>query len=145
MTRDDDGLEAIGREECIELLRHAHIGRVATSIGALPVVLPVAYVIDGDAIVFAAGEHTQLAAGARNNVVAFEVDHVCDDHGWSVLATGHAHVVADPERVHRLRLAGPKPWVANTPAFFLEIVPELLTGRRMSVVRDALSTAVGPA
>lgn len=142
MTRVDEGMETLERSECLDLLRSAHIGRVATTIGALPVVVPVTYVTDGDTIVFAAGEHTKLAAATRNQVVAFEVDHLNGDGGWSVLATGHAHVIADSDRVHRLRLTGPKPWVANTPAFFLEVVPELLTGRRMSSVRDVNSTAV---
>ncbi len=74
MEIDRNGLEVLNREECLRLLRHATLGRVAITSGALPQVLPVNFRLFGDRIVFRTGLGTKLDAATSNNVVAFEVD-----------------------------------------------------------------------
>jgi uncharacterized protein len=95
----DDGLELLSEAECHDLLAHHAVGRVAVTVGGLPAVFPVNYVVvDGD-IVFKTGEGTKLSAALRHAVVAFQVDEIdrLYHEGWSVLAVGTAEVVTDPD------------------------------------------------
>jgi uncharacterized protein len=128
----DDGLEMLSEAECHDLLAHHSVGRVAVTVGGLPAVFPVNYVIvDGD-IVFKTGEGTKLAAALRHAVVAFQVDEIdrLYHEGWSVLAVGTAEVVTDPDDLDpdQLPLA---PWAGGTRSHVVRIRPELVSGRRI--------------
>jgi hypothetical protein len=85
-------LTELSREECFALLATQVVGRVAVATpGEAPIVIPVNFVLDGDAIVFrsSAGTKLHLLAG---NPVSFQVDGVDPNRrrGWSVLAWGKA-------------------------------------------------------
>jgi nitroimidazol reductase NimA-like FMN-containing flavoprotein (pyridoxamine 5'-phosphate oxidase superfamily) len=72
----DEGLEILTEDESRELLATAVVGRVAISVGALPVVLPVNFgVLDGD-VVFATGEGLKLRSAMDDTMVGFEVDDI---------------------------------------------------------------------
>ena len=47
------GLEELDRDECLRLLRSATLGRLAVVIGGQPLVFPVNFTLDGDAVVSA--------------------------------------------------------------------------------------------
>ena len=89
---DRNGLEVLEREECIALLGSVTVGRIAITSNALPVVLPVNFVLLDDRIVIRTSRGTKLDAATRNTVVAFEVDEIdmVEQTGWSVLVTGVA-------------------------------------------------------
>jgi uncharacterized protein len=91
-TIDRNGLEVLNSDECLRLLATATIGRIGISSGALPVILPINYRVDGDRILFRTGAGTKLDAATRDAVVAFEVDHIDPLYhsGWSVVVTGIA-------------------------------------------------------
>ena len=55
----------LDRDECIDLLARATIGRVALSANALPTVLPVSFRLVDDRVVFHTGR------SAPKNVIAF--------------------------------------------------------------------------
>ena len=55
MEIDRDGLEVLDRAECFRLLDGGGLGRIAVTSGALPLVMPVAYVMDGETIIVATG------------------------------------------------------------------------------------------
>ena len=101
------------------------LGRVAISRGALPEIVPVAYRLVGEDVVFVAGIGCESLAGvAHGKVVSFEVDRIdpVTRAGWSVLAVGmarqldeagldapssgalHSQPLAIPPAVHPLRL-----------------------------------------
>jgi len=92
MTTDRNGLEVLGTDECLRLLRSASLGRIGITSRALPVILPVNYRVDDRWILFRTSPGTKLDAATRNAVVAFEVDQVDPVYhsGWSVLVTGVA-------------------------------------------------------
>jgi nitroimidazol reductase NimA-like FMN-containing flavoprotein (pyridoxamine 5'-phosphate oxidase superfamily) len=82
--------EEIPPEDCLILLDLAYVGRIGVSVQALPVILPVNYVMHEGDVVFRTSSGTKLAAATAGAVVAFEVDHH-DAHGtrgWSVLLQG---------------------------------------------------------
>ena len=94
-------IESLTREECLQLLRIAQVGRVGVSLGALPIILPVNFaVLDGGIVFRTTGGTKPLATAAAGTVVAFEVDHYGPDgrSGWSVLVQGVARTLDSAEQ-----------------------------------------------
>jgi nitroimidazol reductase NimA-like FMN-containing flavoprotein (pyridoxamine 5'-phosphate oxidase superfamily) len=134
MERDRNGLEILGRDECLQLLAGSSVGRVAVSVGALPVILPVNFLCDGDRILIRTGEGTKLAAAARDAVVAFEIDHVdpFSHAGWSVCVTGVAREIRDDKELTRIAALPLPHWTPNGVGHVVAISLELVTGRRIT-------------
>jgi nitroimidazol reductase NimA-like FMN-containing flavoprotein (pyridoxamine 5'-phosphate oxidase superfamily) len=132
-TVDRNGLEILDRDECLRLLANAHVGRLALSIDALPVILPVNFVVHEEQVVFRTAPGTKLSAGTRNSVVAFEADAIdpMRHEGWSVVVTGRAHEVVDVKRIGRLSLLPLRPWAPGTRDHFIAIDTDRITGRRL--------------
>jgi uncharacterized protein len=133
--RDSEGLEVLGRQECLALLGVAVIGRIVFTDRALPAVRPVNFVLSGGDIVIRTGPGSKLAAAARDAVVAFEVDDfdAVSGTGWSVVVTGQARVVAGAGELDRLRALPLWVWAPGERGHFLAIRPELICGRRIPV------------
>ena len=115
--------------ECLRLLAGERLGRVAITVRALPVILPVRFALDGDEIVFRAPSGGVLAEATRHAVIAFEADgSEPGGSSWSVLATGLArHLVErDAQAVTSL-----PPWSSESDVF-VALTPQLLSGRRLS-------------
>jgi nitroimidazol reductase NimA-like FMN-containing flavoprotein (pyridoxamine 5'-phosphate oxidase superfamily) len=133
-------VEILNAEQCAELLLQMPIGRIGISIGALPVILPVNYSMDGDAIVFRTIRGTKLAAATSKTVVAFEVDSYENDgrSGWSVLVQGIASEVTDPRDLEREPIAALEAWaLAERADHVVRIWPQIMSGRRFSHRRGA--------
>jgi nitroimidazol reductase NimA-like FMN-containing flavoprotein (pyridoxamine 5'-phosphate oxidase superfamily) len=131
MEIDRDGLEVLDRAECLRLLAGAAVGRIAGTSGALPVVLPVGFALDGDCIVVETGRGTTLDSATSDSVVAFEVDnlHERGHSGWTVMVTGVAEEVTDEGEISRLRrlLRCAGEWREER---FVRISSEIVSGRR---------------
>jgi nitroimidazol reductase NimA-like FMN-containing flavoprotein (pyridoxamine 5'-phosphate oxidase superfamily) len=95
----------IETEECWRLLRSAEFGRVAVTMGAMPVILPVFYVVVDESVVFHTTAGTKMRAATSQTVVAFEADQFDPDkdEGWSVLLQGVAREVTDAGELNRVR------------------------------------------
>ena len=125
------GIEVIDEDECLRLLANEEIGRVAVVIGATPMILPVNYSLDGDAIVFRTMPGSRLDVGQGH--AAFEVDHFdrrCHS-GWSVLVTGHLEHLSwyhakEMQRVQQLPVT---PWAAGERNLWMRLRPSFVTGR----------------
>lgn len=128
----DEGLEVLDEEECRCLLAGARVGRVAISQGAVPVVLPVNFVVVGTDVMFFTGPGLKLKAALEGRPVAFEVDRIdVERHmGWSVLVTGPLSP-ADPSARPRAEALGLYPWVAGDRHHLVRIRPEFISGRRI--------------
>jgi nitroimidazol reductase NimA-like FMN-containing flavoprotein (pyridoxamine 5'-phosphate oxidase superfamily) len=128
----DEGLEILDDRECLRLLRTVRVGRVALSQGALPVVLPVTFVLVGSDIFFFTGPGLKLTAAEAGESVTFEADEidVAAERGWSVLAVGPA-AVADQIARARVEALGLYPWPAGERHHLVRIRPEFLSGRRL--------------
>lgn len=130
---DRNGLEVLDREECLALLATATLGRIGVTMGALPRVFPVNFWFDGGRILVRTGPGTTLDAALRHSVVAFEVDDVdpLGHAGWSVMVTGEAHAIDDPEALDELRHAPLPHWARRPDDPVLVIDAALVTGRRL--------------
>ena len=128
------GIEVIGRDECLELLRADVVGRVAVAPHGAPIVLPVNYAMDGDHVVFRTGPGSKLSAAGRSPA-CFEIDGFDRDAhtGWSVLVQGRLEEVTEHQRVDlsRMRSTGVSPWIPEGRDHWMRIVPGWISGRRV--------------
>jgi nitroimidazol reductase NimA-like FMN-containing flavoprotein (pyridoxamine 5'-phosphate oxidase superfamily) len=128
------GIELIDRALCLRLLANDEIGRLAVVSGGAPVVFPVNYVLDGEAIVFRTAPGTKLEAVGRSPV-CFEIDAFdrSTRHGWSVVVSGRLEEVDEhaSKEYARVRALGVSPWAEGERDHFLRLVPERITGRRV--------------
>ncbi len=101
------------REACFTFLGQVSTGRVGISIDALPVVLPLQFVLSEKALWVQTVRGTKLDAALRGAVVAFQADAGDPTTGthWSVLVQGMATEIDEPPGRRRAqRLDGP--WTA---------------------------------
>jgi len=127
-------------QRCWELLATASVGRVALSVRALPVVVPVQYYLSGQRLAVCLG-HQQIPERALDQtVIAFTADAIDSvaRSGWVVQVQGHAGI------------AGPR--FGNkcgypAAAQLVEIIPHVLTGYYMDVcpIIDCLLQGAAPA
>lgn len=130
---DRNGLAVLDREACLRHLAEATFGRIAVTMGALPVVLPVNYRFVDGRIVLRTTVGTKLEAATAGAVVAFEIDEVdpMDHRGWSVLVTGTARLVEDDGELARYRAAGVPRWAPHGADRYVAIEPEIVSGRAL--------------
>jgi len=116
-------------EDGLALLRRGGepVGRLALCVAGEPLIFPLNYTLDGDAVVFRTQVGTKLAGIARS-LATFEVDHIdADGQGWTVSLEGLAQEVLDADpaalraRVDALPLdtwpGGDRPHVVRITAF----------------------------
>ena len=130
----NDGFRELEQQECLRLLTKVPVGRIVHTRQALPAVLPVNFCMDVDgAVVLRTSADSELVRAIDGAVVAFEADEVdAQVHsGWSVVVTGSATVVTDPDEHDRLARTGPSSWAPSPREVFVRIEPELVTGREL--------------
>lgn len=133
---DSANLAGLPRDECLRLLASQEVGRLAVVEGHQPLVFPVNYVLDGEAIVIRTATGTKLYAATRGPV-AFEVDEIDREQrtGWSVLVTGLAAEITDldrPDLVQRLRDTTLEPWPEGEKPNLLRLPANEVSGRRIT-------------
>ena len=122
--------------ESLALLGTVPLGRIGFTSKALPVIRPVNHIIDEGSIVIRSHEGAAIMSAARpaeGAVVAYEADAIdLEGHrGWSVVVTGVARLVTDPEEAARYRKLL-RPWATGQADYVIRISPELVTGFRLS-------------
>ncbi|UBU18991.1 pyridoxamine 5'-phosphate oxidase family protein [Nonomuraea gerenzanensis] len=127
----DRRMRELPEAEALRLLAGVPFGRIVFTRHALPAIRPVNHVVVDGRIVIRSGPGTILSAhvAPAEAVVAYEADEL-DGHervGWSVIITGVARPVTDPEEAARLR-AMLTPWVAGEMEQVISIQPEIVTG-----------------
>jgi uncharacterized protein len=130
------GLEVLSRAQCLELLGQVPVGRIVLTVGALPAIMPVNFVLHQGEVIIRTDTGTKLAAAARNAVVAFEVDQLdaTGQQGWSVSLVGRAVEVTAAEQLAELRPLPLRPWAPGERDHYIRIKPELISGRRIAAV-----------
>lgn len=135
MEVDRNGLEVLDRENSLRLLATATLGRVGVTFGALPVVLPVNFRLVDELVVFRTGIGTKLDAATRNHIVAFEADDFepVSHSGWSVVITGMAREVTDPDEMAALSVLPIPRWAPEGNGRTVAISTDLVSGRRVGL------------
>jgi nitroimidazol reductase NimA-like FMN-containing flavoprotein (pyridoxamine 5'-phosphate oxidase superfamily) len=149
--------EIVERKVIEEILKEQEVGRLATSVGDQPYVVPINYVYcDGKIIFHSHKEGTKMANIAKNPRVCFEVDFgeivkaekPCD-YSWrymSVVVKGRVKIISDQEeRLAALRgicekyapgkgmMLTADELMKNPQLILAEIVIEEMTGKRSPV------------
>jgi uncharacterized protein len=145
MKAERDDRQSFSREQCLALVASVSIGRVVYTDQALPAVVPMNFVLDGDEVVIHTGSGSTLVAAIRNAVVAFQVDDFDSDTttGWSVTITGRARLVDDEEEATRLARLPLRPWVPTENGQFIRNPARHVAGHRLGPAStDALDEVV---
>ena len=124
----------LDRAESLHMLGTAQVGRLIFTVNALPAVRLMNFaVVDGVIVLRTAGD-TTIARKIDDVIVAFEVDDldVATSSGWSVVVTGRATLVSDPDLIARYRNVPLRPWAPGERDQFLTITIEILEGHRVS-------------
>ncbi len=122
-------LEPLTEEQCNAHLAVGGVGRIVFLSARGPVALPVNFEFTEGRIVFSTDE--SKAAAIEMQLVGFEVDRVDEamSEGWSVMVTGRAHRIRDPEERQRLGSLDLEAWAGGDRHSLVGIKPEELTGR----------------
>ncbi|MFE9846169.1 pyridoxamine 5'-phosphate oxidase family protein [Streptomyces goshikiensis] len=130
----------LDRSEALRLLSTVSLGRIVFTRHALPDVRPVNHLVVGEDVIVRIHEDGALGSlvapcDVPGVVVAYEADVIdpVTHLGWSVVVTGYARVVADPDEVDRYASLL-RPWVARPMTSALRIRPDLVTGFRLEAV-----------
>lgn len=121
--------------ECRSLIARGGVGRIAFSAVSGPVVLPVNFTVINSSVVVRTSEGSLIEAHGDERA-AFEVDHVDEAlcQGWSVLLQGQAHRVLQPGELRHVRASVKSaPWAGGERDVYVRIVPDQISGRRISV------------
>jgi hypothetical protein len=131
-------LEAMTPIQCRHHLEAGGVGRVIFNTPRGPVALPVNFRFsDGEVLIQTTLAHArELESQDR---IGFEIDRIDDavSEGWSVMVTGFAHQVDDPERLVEHAAAGLSPWAGGYRPALVAIAVDEITGR--VIVHDRLS------
>jgi nitroimidazol reductase NimA-like FMN-containing flavoprotein (pyridoxamine 5'-phosphate oxidase superfamily) len=120
--------------ECWDKLGTHGVGHIALPGDPAPVVLPVNYVVDGHAVLYRTETHGP-AAPAGGTEVSFQADRIDDrrSEGWSVLLSGVAERIEDPEAARRLTEQHPaEPWAGGDRRLWVRVEAAEVTGRRIT-------------
>jgi uncharacterized protein len=134
MYSDGPALKQMTRDECLQLMASAPVGRIIYTRQALPAVELVNFAIYNGDIVIRTDYSGKLAAATRGAVVAFEADKLDPERhvGWSVTVIGQSQEVTDPDEIGRLEQIDLNSWVPGDRQHFIRISPGILNGRRLS-------------
>lgn len=130
-----DGAQLLSDADAMRLLASVDYGRVVFTLTALPAIRVVNHLVDGDRIIIRTRLTSAISAAVRSAdgvVIAYEADSLdpATRTGWSVVATGLAHTLTDPDEVsHYEQLL--RPWV-NHADTVVAIAPAMVTGLQIN-------------
>ena len=127
-------VRTMSRAEALDRLqRHGFVGRVAFVVDGRPMIMPVNYLADSDALVFCTADGTKLSALRDGALVAFEVDdsRPADHSGWSVVVEGTASEITDPDDLEWLRRGPLRSWAVRPSAHWIRVLYGHVSGREI--------------
>ncbi|MGC9541285.1 pyridoxamine 5'-phosphate oxidase family protein [Streptomyces sp. UG1] len=134
MTSAGSRMVELDREESLELLAGVPMGRVGFTHQALPVIRPVNHLVSdgGDIVIRTHAGAALLASASASEVVVYEADEIdaATRTGWSVMVTGTANRVTEPQELSRFN-AELSPWINTEMEHVVRIRAELVTGYRL--------------
>ena len=123
-------LRTLTPEQCTAHLSAGGIGRVIFSTARGPVALPVNFEYSNGDVVLSTDPAKAHALEAQATI-GFEVDRVDDvmSEGWSVLITGRARRIDDPDEILALASLDLESWAGGARHALVAISPTEVTGR----------------
>ncbi|GAA1033626.1 pyridoxamine 5'-phosphate oxidase family protein [Virgisporangium ochraceum] len=128
-------LSTLDAEECMARLASVPFGRVVFTHRALPAIRPVNHIVDRGQVIIRTNLGTAIGSAAgRGTVVAYEADAIdpVTRTGWSVVVTGVAQVITEPDEVARYQ-GLLDAWVDGERNSVIRIPAELVSGYELLV------------
>mgnify|MGYP002735395236 CR=1 FL=1 len=119
----------LDEKESFELLKEHRFGRLAMSVAGLPEIVPINYVVDDERIIFLTSAGNKLLGLTINSEVAFEVDQIHEHQATSVIVKGVARRLENRAEIEFAESLPLYPWVDTEKFYYVEIVPNVITGR----------------
>ena len=135
LLTDRAGLEVLHLGDCFLQLKSVPVGRIGFVEGGEVVILPVNFLVDGQAIVFRAAAGSKLSAVEVGHYVGFEADSydAATRTGWSVVVKGLAEIVESDDEEARLDTLGLSSWGQGAAdPVWVRVRPTSITGRRIA-------------
>ncbi len=132
---EEDPVTELTDVQCWDLLASEEFGRLAYRLVDEVHLVPVNHVVDGGALLFRTTAGGKLLAAALHSEVAFEIDRVEEQVAWSVVVRGRLRRVPE-DRAHRVDDLGLWSWVPTLKYDVVELVPDVVSGRRFRLDRD---------
>lgn len=125
-------MRELSRAEAMRRLGSVPVGRVVFTRHVLPAIRPVNHLVDGGQVIIRSHDGSAIVTAARarmGTVVAYEADEIdpASRTGWSVVVTGLARLVGEPEQVARYQDLL-QPWVAGKMDSIISIDAQAVTG-----------------
>jgi hypothetical protein len=124
-------------DEALGLLADIRLGRIVFTRNALHAIRPVNHIVKGGEIIIRTHGDSAVAGqtsatGIGGVVVAYEADQIDPDtrQGWSVVVTGYARSVKDPDQIARNQ-AMLEPWVEVGMDYAMRTRPDVISGFRL--------------
>ena len=135
LTQPAAGAQRLDEAEAIRLLASISYGRVIFTIKSLPAIRPVNHLVDEGRVIIRTRLTAAISGAVRSSdgvIVAYESDSIDPQTrtGWSIVVTGHAHTITDPDQVLRYEQLL-HPWI-NHADTVVAIEPEIITGFRIA-------------
>lgn len=132
LTQPARGAQRLGDVEAIRLLASVDYGRIVFTFKTLPAIRPVNHLVDEGQLIIRTRLTATAVRSSEGVVVAYEADHIDPQTqtGWSVVVTGRAHTLTDPDQVLRYEQLL-HPWI-NHADTVVAITPEIITGFRIA-------------
>jgi nitroimidazol reductase NimA-like FMN-containing flavoprotein (pyridoxamine 5'-phosphate oxidase superfamily) len=130
--RDANGFAVLDRAACLERLAQRRVASVAITEGALPLVLPALYMLQGEDILVGAARTGILGRRLPNNIVSLCVHDVDDDlrNGWTVSVIGRAEPLASS--THLVDTVDLRRWgFGDSTQVVVRIGTEMISGRQI--------------
>jgi transcriptional regulator with XRE-family HTH domain len=126
-------LETMTAAECRTHLANGGIGRFLFAATRGPVAVPVNFAMLGDDVVFRTDDRTAAAGAIGQHKVSFDVDHIDEalSEGWSVLVSGTASILTNPDDLRAAAGLGIQPWAGGDRGTYIRLVATEVTGRRI--------------
>jgi nitroimidazol reductase NimA-like FMN-containing flavoprotein (pyridoxamine 5'-phosphate oxidase superfamily) len=140
---------SLGADEAVSLLHRGgeRVGRLVITVAGEPLVYPLNFAVDGDAVVFRTRVGTKLN-GITRSLATFEVDHVdASGQGWSVTFEGLAQEIldADPAELRaRLDDLSLDTWPGGDRPNVVRITPYAVRGTSWVPVTKGAAVASEP-
>jgi uncharacterized protein len=136
----------LDRAESMRLLATAQVGRLIFTVNAMPAVRLMNFAVADGLIIMRTAADTTVARRLDDSIVAFEADDLdaATSSGWSVVVTGRATRVTDPELIARYQAVPLVPWAPGERDQFVTITTEVVEGRRVSRAAGSTNPGHGP-
>ena len=128
---DTSPITVLSAEQSWELLSEARLGRLVLSAAGRVDIFPINYVADRNRIYFRTAEGSKLVELTIHDDVVFEVDHVGEASGWSVIVRGTARRLESYGEIAAVEELDLQTWIPTEKHNYVEILPTEITGREV--------------